>query len=549
MVFKLPKLGAQGAFQMNTRILMCGALAAFSCLSAMPNRAQSDTISQELIERTAQANFGEFFEMLSLPNDAINAEDIRKNADWLEAAFRKRGFTTQQLPNNGKPLVFAEYGRKNPNVRTILFYIHFDGMPVLPEQWSQKSPWTPVLKKRVANSGATPPPTFTPSRVSVQPYWEGIDRNRLLTEKIDPEWRLFARSSSDDKGPIMMFLTAFDALKAAGIEPAINVKLLLDSEEEKGSPTIGVIAKANRDLLKADAIVIHDGPMHASNRPTIVFGNRGNTVVQLAVYGPKSPLHSGHYGNYVPNPAQRLATLLASMKDDDGRVTVAGYYDSVKLTESERSVMSAVPDDTAALLKRVGVAKPEAVGRNLQEALQYPSLNIRGIESAAIGDKGANIIPNKAVAELDLRTTPGASPSYLADLIEKHLIVKGYYLSKGEPTDEEREKYDKIASLTVRRGSDAAFTPLNSPVGAWVQDTLAKTFGSAGEPAKTVRIRMMGGSVPTDKLVGALDLPFVIVPLVNPDNNQHSFDENLRIGHFFYGTSALVGLLRSPLAE
>jgi acetylornithine deacetylase/succinyl-diaminopimelate desuccinylase-like protein len=237
------------------------------------------------------------------------------------------------------------------------------------------------------------------------------------------------------------------------------------------------------------------------------------------------------------------------MKDDDGRVTVAGYYESVKLTEFERGVMSAVPDDEAALLKRVGVAKPETVGRNLQESLQYPSLNIRGMESAAIGDKGANIIPSKAVAELDLRTTPGASPSYLVGLIEKHLVAQGYYLSKGEPSDDEREKYDKIASLTVARGSDAAFTPLDSPIGAWAQETLAKTFGDGGERAKTVRIRMMGGSVPTDKLVGALDLPFVIVPLVNPDNNQHSFDENLRIGHFLNGTRAMTGLLLSPLTD
>jgi acetylornithine deacetylase/succinyl-diaminopimelate desuccinylase-like protein len=534
---------------MNTRVSMCGLLAAFGICSLAPIPAQSDTITPALIEKSAQGNFPEFFEMLSLPNDSINAADLRRNADWLEIAFRKRGFVTRQLPNNGKPLVFAEYPRKNPDARTILFYIHFDGMPVIPEQWSQKSPWTPVLKQRTANSGPTPPPTFTPSRVSAQPFWEEIDKGRLLNEKIDPEWRVFARSSSDDKGPIMMFLTAFDVLKAAALEPAFNVKVLLDSEEEKGSPTIGVVAKANRELLRADAIVIHDGPMHASNQPTIIFGNRGNTVVELVVYGPKAPLHSGHYGNYVPNPAQRLAALLASMKDDDGRVTIDGYYDGVKLTQSERDIMGAVPDDEPALLKSLGVAKPEAVGRNLQEALQYPSLNIRGLESAAVGDKGANIVPSKAVAELDLRTTPGASASYLAGSIEKHIRAKGYYLSSGAPTDEEREKYDKIASLTVARGSAAALTPLDSPIGAWAQRTLAKTFESEGEPAKTVRIRMMGGSVPTDKLVDALDLPFVIVPLVNPDNNQHSFDENLRIGHFLNGTHALTGLLRSPFSD
>jgi acetylornithine deacetylase/succinyl-diaminopimelate desuccinylase-like protein len=534
---------------MNARVSTWILLAAFCFCSVAPVRAESDMVTAALIEKSARANFPEFLELLSLPNDSINTADIRKNADWLEAAFRKRGFVTRQLPNNGKPLVFAEYPHKTANARTILFYIHFDGMPVIPEQWSQKSPWIAVLKQRIAKSGPTPLPTFTPSRVSAQPFWEEIETSKLLNEKIDPEWRLFARSSSDDKGPIMMFLTAFDVLKAAALEPAINVKVLLDSEEEKGSPTISVVAKANRELLRADAIVIHDGPIHASNQPTIIFGNRGNAVVQLVVYGPKAPLHSGHYGNYVPNPAQRLAALLASMKDEDGRVTVEGYYDGVKLTESERNVMGAVPDDEPALLKGFGIAKPEAVGRNLQEALQYPSLNIRGMESAAVGNKGANIVPSKAVAELDLRTTPGAGAPYLVGLIEKHIRAKGYHLSDGAPTDEERETYDKIASLTVARGSAAAITPLDSPIGAWAQRTLAKTFESGDEPVKTVRIRMMGGSVPTDQLVDALDLPFVIVPLVNPDNNQHSFDENLRIGHFLNGTRAMTGLLRSPFSD
>jgi acetylornithine deacetylase/succinyl-diaminopimelate desuccinylase-like protein len=306
------------------------------------------------------------------------------------------------------------------------------------------------------------------------------------------------------------------------------------------------VAKANRELLAADAIVINDGPIHPSNRPTIVFGNRGNTLVRLTVFGPKNPLHSGHFGNYAPNPAQRLAALLASMKDDDGRVTVAGYYDGVKLTEAERRVLAEVPDDQAELRKRIGTARPEAVGGNYQEALQYPSLNIRGMASAAIGDKAANIVPSDATAEIDLRTTPGADPDYLVKAIEAHIRGRGYHLVQTVPSDEDRATYDKIASVTVGRGSKAAFTPIDSTVGNWVQDTLAKTFATAAGPAKTVRIRMMGGSVPTDKLVEALGLPFVIVPLVNGDNNQHSFDENLRLGQFLDGTRAFTGLLRAP---
>jgi acetylornithine deacetylase/succinyl-diaminopimelate desuccinylase-like protein len=240
----------EGNSIMSSRLPVCALLAALGLGTATSVHAQPETVPAALIEKSTQANLPEFFEMLSLPNDSINAEDIRRNADWLEAAFRKRGFVTQQLPNGGKPLVFAEYPRKQPNARTILFYMHFDGMPVIPEQWSQKSPWTAVLRQRIANSAPTPLPTLTPSRTAVQPSWEEIDRNKALSEKLDPEWRVFARSSSDDKGPIMMLLTAFDVLKAAALEPAINVKVLLDSEEEKGSPTIGAVAKANRDLLR-----------------------------------------------------------------------------------------------------------------------------------------------------------------------------------------------------------------------------------------------------------------------------------------------------------
>jgi acetylornithine deacetylase/succinyl-diaminopimelate desuccinylase-like protein len=131
-------------------------------------------------------------------------------------------------------------------------------------------------------------------------------------------------------------------------------------------------------------------------------------------------------------------------------------------------------------------------------------------------------------------------------LIEAHIRSKGFHLATGDPTDEERAQHDKIASFVVTPGSEAAFTQLDSPVGAWAQASLEKTFAVGGEAPKIVRIRMMGGSVPTDKLVGALGLSFVIVPLVNSDNNQHSFDENLRVGHFLSGVQAFAGLLRSP---
>jgi acetylornithine deacetylase/succinyl-diaminopimelate desuccinylase-like protein len=226
------------------------------------------------------------------------------------------------------------------------------------------------------------------------------------------------------------------------------------------------------------------------------------------------------------------------MKDEDGRVTIPGYYDRVKLTDDDRKIMAQVDDNEAQLRKRLGIAHAEKVGSNYQEALQYPSLNIRGMQAAAIGDKGANIVPNKAVAELDLRTTPETPPEYLMKLIEDYIRAQGYFVVAAEPTDEERAAHDKIASMKLGRGSRAARTPMDSPIGGWAYGALKQAGGT--EP---VRIRMMGGSVPTDKLVDALEVPFIIVPLVNGDNNQHSFDENLRLQNLWDGIELMAALL------
>jgi acetylornithine deacetylase/succinyl-diaminopimelate desuccinylase-like protein len=293
--------------------------------------------------KLAQGTFREYLEFLALPNDAINPPDIQRNTDWLEQAFQKRGFTTRQLENKGKPMLFAEWPKKVPGAKTILFYMHLDGQPVVDKEWSQPSPWKPVVKKRNA-----------------QGKWEIVDTNLLFQEKLDPDLRVFARPSSDDKAPIIMFLAAFDGLKQAKQEPAFNVKVLLDSEEEKGSPSIPAVVTANKELLKSDAIIIHDGPRHQSDRPTLIFGNRGATRVTLVVFGPKQPLHSGHFGNYVPNPAFRLSRLIASMKDEDGRVTVAGYYDKVKLGDAEKKILADTGDDEAAIKRRTGIRPPSS---------------------------------------------------------------------------------------------------------------------------------------------------------------------------------------------
>jgi acetylornithine deacetylase/succinyl-diaminopimelate desuccinylase-like protein len=508
---------------MNRLEFICS-LAAAVALFAAPAFAQQDALAPQAAAKLAQASFPEYLELLSLPSDSTVPADIQKNADWLERAFRKRGFTVKQLENKGKPMLFAEWPKKAPGAKTVLFYMHMDAQPVVDREWSQPSPWKPVVKKRSSNN------------------WEIVPTDALFAEKLDPDLRVFARCSSDDKAPILMFLAAFDGLKQAGLDPAINVKVLLDSEEEKGSPSIPAVVSSNKNLLESDAIIIHDGPRHQSERPTLIFGNRGATRVTLVVHGPKQPLHSGHFGNYVPNPAIRLARLIASMKDDNGKVTVAGYYERIQLSAAEKKILADTGDDEAAIRKRTGIKTAEIVGGNLQEAIQFPSLNVRGMAAASVGEKASNIIPHQAIAEFDLRTTPEAPPEYLFGLVKKHIEGQGYHLTQGAPSDEDRATYDKLATLTMGSGGRAVRTPLDSPLGKWAYASM-KSTNRSDEP---VRIRMMGGSVPTDSLVEILGAPFVIVPLVNGDNNQHTFDENMRVGHYVEGIRTITGLLRAP---
>jgi acetylornithine deacetylase/succinyl-diaminopimelate desuccinylase-like protein len=432
------------------RRLFCLFAAAIAQFSSFPAAAQ-EVLAAQVAQRLAQGSFREYLEFLSMPNDAVVPADIQKNVDWLERAFRKRGFAVKQLENKGKPMLFAEWPKKVAGARTVLYYMHLDGQPVVDREWAQKSPWQPVVKKRGADGS-----------------WGIVDSELLFASPLDLDLRVFARASSDDKGPIVMFLAAFDGLREAGADPAINVKVLLDSEEEKGSPSIPAVVTANKDLLKSDAIVIHDGPRHQSERPTLIFGNRGATRVTLVVHGPKQPLHSGHFGNYVPNPAIRLARLIASMKDDGGRVTVPGYYDRITLTDAEKKILADTGDDEAAIRRRTGIRTAEIVGGNLQEAIQFPSLNVRGMAAASVGTKASNIIPHQAIAEFDLRTTPEAPPEYLFGLLQKHIEAQGYHLVKGEPTDQDRAAYDKLASLSMGSGGRAVRTPLDSPLGKWV---------------------------------------------------------------------------------
>ena len=490
----------------------------------MPCRAQAPP--RGALERAASQRMADGFRvlqaMLSLPNDAHLPEQVASNAEWVRDAFASRGFGVRSLETGGPPLVLAE--RASPvSERTVLIYLQIDGQPVDRDAWHQEDPFVPVLKRPVSGG------------------WEPLPWDRLYGPDRDPEWRVFARSTSDAKGPVAMFLTALDAMEAEGWEPTFGIKVIMDLEEELGSPHLPAAVRRYRDDLQADALLIFDGPRHQTNRPTLTFGARGIATITLTVFGPRAPQHSGHYGNYAPNPAIRLAEIIASFKDREGRVTIPGFYDGVMLTEADRREMALVPDDEEAIQEALGIAEPEAVGGSYQEAIQFPSLNVRGMASGWVGEEARTIVPAEATAEIDVRLVPASDPARLIGLIRSHIEDLGYHLLEGAPTEAERLRHPRLASFTFEVSYGAFRTPIDSETGRWLRRALRRAFG-----ADPVLKRMSGGSIPISPFIETLGFPAVTVPTVNPDNNQHSPDENLRVGNFEEGVRTFLAILTQP---
>lgn len=504
------------------------AMGAFLCASLLSGRAAAQSLDA-LAAKSAAGTYKEFVELLSIPNISAVPADIQKNTTFLDAAFKRRGFNTIVWPNGGRPLLFAEWPNASPNKKTVLFYMHLDGQPVTPSEWEQKSPFDPTLKRRVA-----------------QGKWETLPLERLYGGDVDPEWRLFARSAADDKGPIGMFLAAVDGLRSAGQEPAINVKVVLDPEEEGGGGRGWRSFIAERtSVLAADALVAFDGPQLEDNKPLLEFGFRGGASVRLTVFGAREEVHSGNYGNYAPNPLQKLARLVGNMKDDDGRVTIPGYYDSVKLDDETRKALDAAPANEAQLNERLGIAAREKIGRNLAEALLYPTLTVSRMVAGNFGPKGdvvpfvGAVIPAVAEATIAIRVVPETPVAYLRQIFTKYVELQGYHLVNQRPTEEERSKYANLAALVVSGNDGGIKTPINSAAADWMRRAYRKAFGS--EPT---RLPILGASLPLGAAVEALKVPLIISPLVNGDDNQHTSNENLRMGNYVSGTKSIIALLQ-----
>ena len=501
----------------------------FTCLTAfflLQVSAQQNYSGSELDEwslKYAKDSWSSFYDFLAIPNDAHFPEDIEKNIQWCEKAFADRGFSTLRIATPAVPLLLAEQPQ-DTSKKTLLVYLQIDGQPVEPSKWFQEDPFLPVLKEKDSSG-----------------EWQTIPWSRL-EEGYNPDWRIYARSASDAKGPAMAFLKALDLMQDLNQSPNFNLKIIMDFEEEMGSPNLPAAVEANKELLASDMLIICDGPRHISNKPTLTFGARGIATVTLQVFGPRVPQHSGHYGNYAPNPAHRLARLLAGMKDDNGLVTIPGYYDGIVLDEDTRKILRQVPDDENFIKNNLGISASDKVGENYQESIQYPSLNIRGLSSAWTGQQVRTVVPANATAEIDVRLVPESDPERLIGLIREYISQQGYHITDSQPTEAERMQYDKIISMSSKISYQAFRTDFDSEVGLWLNKAMIKAFGE--EP---VKIRNSGGSIPISPFVQTLGVPAVTVPTVNPDNNQHSPNENIRLGNYVAAVKTFYAILTEKL--
>jgi acetylornithine deacetylase/succinyl-diaminopimelate desuccinylase-like protein len=466
----------------------------------------------------------EFFRLLALPNVARDRENIRRNAVALVTMMQHRRLQPQLLEASdpgAPPAVYGEW--KTPGAtRTLIFYAHYDGQPTDPRQWSGTLPWQPTFRTAALEAGGT-----------VLPFPKA-------NEVINPEWRLYGRSAADDKAGVVAILTAFDALIASGVKPTANLKFFFDGEEEAGSPHLPEIFRLHKQLLASDAWIICDGPVHQSGRKQVVFGVRGDTNVDLTVYGAKRPLHSGHYGNWAPNPALILARLLATMKDDSGRVTIAGWYANVEpLGEAERRAIAEAPQYDDTLRAELGLARTEGQGKSLLELLNEPSLNINGMSSGDVGALARNIIPTTASAVLDLRLVKGNDQRRQVQLLIDHIRKQGFHVTDRDPSDDERGRYPLIARVAQRPGGyNAERTRMDLPISLAV---IAAVQATAAD--KLVRLPTAGGSLPLSIITDNLTTVTMTVPIANYDNNQHAENENLRLQNLWDGIETMAAIM------
>ncbi|MDB5735258.1 MAG: peptidase [Alphaproteobacteria bacterium] len=443
---------------------------------------------------------GQLDELVRFKSVAADPAGLQATAAHLQDLLKARGFDATLLTDKDyAPVVLGE--RKTPGARrTVIFYAHYDGQPVTPSEWTS-DPFVPVMRTGIDG--------------------EYVDW-KVARSPLNPAWRLFGRAAADDKSSITAFLMAFDALKASGIKPSVNIKVLWEGEEERGSAHLADALRPHLDALKADLLLIGDGPLHQSRTLTLYFGARGGTGFEATVYGPLRALHNGHYGNWAPNPASMAAQLITSLRDDEGRILIPGFYDDVRpLAAAEKDAIAHLPPVEDGLKREFGMGRSEG-SDGLTLSTMRPALNVQGIRSGQVGAEAAGAIPPDAVISMGYRLVPGQVPAHVQQETEDFLTAKGWTIVHAPPDLATRLAHPRLVMLKWGGGYPALRSDMTS---AAAQATIA----AAGGGSPVTLLPMMGAGVPIYLFDDLFHIPVIGLPITNHDNNQHAANENLRL--------------------
>ena len=444
----------------------------------------------EYIDANKNRYLDELKEFIAIPSISTNAEnsgDIQRCAQWVAGHLEGIGMEhVRVIPTEKHPIVYADWLHA-AGKPTVLIYGHYDVQPVDPIELWTSPPFTAVIR----------------------------------------DGNLYARGAADDKGQVFVHLKAIEAYqKTAGALP-INIKLLLEGEEEIGSPNLETFVKNNSGLLAADLVVISDSAMFAKGVPSICYGLRGLSYMEIHVTGPNRDLHSGSFGGSVHNPIQALAEMIASLHDKNGRVTIPGFYDGVRpLSKKERDAYKKLPFREKEYAKNLGVKQlyGEKGYTTLERLWTRPTLECNGIWGGFTGDGAKTVIPSKASAKISMRLVPDQDPDRIAKLFGRHL----------------KNIAPRSTTVTIQslHGGKPAITPIESPGVRAAITALTKAFG------KTPLYQREGGSIPiVVQFEEILGISTVLLGFGLPDENSHSPNEFLNLDNFFGGIKTSTFLM------
>lgn len=442
----------------------------------------------EHIDNEQDAFLKRLIDYLRMPSISAQGVGIAEVAEFLVNLLGDLGLEAKALPTPGWPVVVGRYTR-DPNALTVLLYGHYDVQPPDPlDAWT-----SPPFEPQVRNG------------------------------------RIYARGAGDNKGQHFAQLLALETLLKTTGELPCNVIVMLEGEEEVGSPHLADFVKTHKDTLNADLVITSDGPVHESGQATLMFGVRGIVSFELRARGAKRDLHSGNWGGVAPNPLWTLVHLLGTMKDKNGHVAIEGFYDDVlPPTELEQQALSELPVDVAKVKRDLALEQFDAPhDRGFYERLSlWPTLTINGLHGGYGGAGSKTVLPHEALAKCDIRLVEAQSVADISAKLKAHVA-----------------KHAPGVELVMQGAMEPSKTPLESPYTEPLKRAIEAAQGEA-----PLLVPAMGGSLPDYVFTKLLDIPAFVVPYANPDEANHAPNENLEVARFISGIKTGVAML-SYLAQ